>query len=454
MIGLHDYLAVLQAGGKGTRMKDLTKDLIPKPLLQLGEKSMLEWQIENLHKYGIADFVIITGHLGEQIEETLGNGESLGVRIRYIRETKPLGSGGALFYLKEMLGDARHVLLTLGDVMFDIDVRRFAAFHEKCGGVATLLVHPNGHPHDSDLVEICSEAAEITGPVLESQGGRVTRFDSKTNVRDYLYDNCVNAGLYILEPEIIETLSEVRPLDLEREILLPYISAGRLFAYRTTEYVKDAGTPERFRRAEAELRAGTWTKRNLGNPQRAIFFDRDGTLNIYRGLIDRPEMLDLLPGAAEAVAKVNASEYLGMVVSNQPVVARGMCSVEDVQAINRKLGVLLGKEGAYLDDIAFCPHHPDKGYAGENPLYKIDCSCRKPGAGMLEALAERWNIDLSASWLIGDSIRDIECGNRAGVKTILVRTGEYEAGKAAVPSPKAVADDVLSAVKMILEDKA
>lgn len=446
-----DCLAVLQAGGKGTRMRPLTGDRLPKPLLQLGGRPMLEWQVLNLRKYGVTEFVIIVGYLGEQIMGYFGDGSRLGVHIRYIAEKEPLGSGGALAYLWDSVASFRHILVTLGDVMFDVNLPRFVAFHEASGATATLLVHPNAHPQDSDLIVLAETEPSVAEPVVLPSGGRVEHFDDKHNVRGYFYGNCVNAGLYLLEPEVIASLPEPAPRDLERDILLPYMQQGRLYAYRTTEYVKDAGTPERFCAAEKELAAGGWQARNLARPQKAVFLDRDGTLNSYRGLIAHPEDLELLSGAAEAVRLLNESGYLAILVTNQPVVARGLCSVAEVQNMHRKLEVLLGREGAYLDDIVFCPHHPDKGYPEENPAYKITCSCRKPKTGMLEMMAARHNLDISQSWLVGDSTADIQAGINAGLRTVLVHTGEAGKDGKYAGRPYAEADDVLAAVKLIME---
>ena len=440
MVGssLDNCIAVLQAGGKGTRMLPLTGDKIPKPLLKLGDRPMLEWQLLNLKKYGIHDFVIIVGHLGEMIAEYFGDGGRWGVNISFIKEETPLGSGGALSYLKGKF-PSKHIVLTLGDVMFDMNMPRLIAFHEAKGALATLVVHPNSHPYDSDLVVLDDNSC-------------VTKFDAKTNVRDYFYDNCVNAGVYVIEPEVLDGLDEVRKRDLEKEILLPLLEKGRLYGYRTTEYLKDAGTVERFAVVERELAKGLWKKRNLENPQKCVFLDRDGTLNLYKGLISNPDQLELEDHAAEAVHLLNGSGYLAMVVTNQPVVARGMCSIDEVKDIHYKLGMLLGKEGAYLDDIAFCPHHPDRGYPEENPAYKVECECRKPKTGMIDVLSDKYNIDRSKSWMIGDTTRDIECGRRAGLRTVLVKTGEAGADGRYEVEADFIADDILSAVRLILEE--
>lgn len=449
-MNLKNCMAVLQAGGKGTRMRELTHDSIPKPLLALGRRPMLEWQILNIKKYGVQEFVIIVGFLGEQIEEYFGNGEQLGVSIRYIKETEPLGSGGALFYLKEMIGNAEHIILTLGDVMFDVDLFRLLAFHQTAGAMVTLTVHPNAHPYDSDLVVMDREECETDKPVTLPVGGRVVSFDSKKNIRNYWYDNCVNAGLYVLEPRVLESLYDVRYRDLEKEIFVPYMEKGLLYGYRTTEYLKDAGTVQRYHKVEKELTDGLWEQRNLEKTQKCVFLDRDGTLNRHVGLLSNIDDLVLEEGAAQAVKLLNESGYLAIMVSNQPVVARGLCSVEEVCEINRKLGVLLGKEGAYLDDVIFCPHHPDKGYPEENPLYKRKCCCRKPDTDMIRIMQERHNIDLKKSWLIGDSTRDVECGRRSGLHTVLMQTGEGAWNERPDSIPDIVAENILEAVIKIL----
>lgn len=434
---LTHYTAVIQAGGKGTRLKSLTGDKIPKPLLMLNGKPMIQWQIENLKAWGISQIVIIIGHLGEKIREYFGDGAKLGVELSYIEEIIPLGSAGALYDLKNRF-EERDFLLIFGDVMFDVDLDQMICFHESHRGLATLLVHPNSHPYDSDLT------------VMDG-GCRIVRFDSKENIRDYWYENCVNAGIYVLSGKLLHYITEKKRWDLEKDLLAPLVKKGQVYGYRTAEYVKDAGTVERFLSVSEAQARGLWNMKNKSKPQRCIFLDRDGTVNRYAGLISREEQLELESHAAEAIKRINESGYLAIVVTNQPVVARGMCSVEQVNQIHRKLQVLLGEEGAYLDDIVFCPHHPDKGYPEENPEYKIPCNCRKPAAGMIEQMVDRYHIDRSMSYIVGDSTVDIQTGINGGLKTVLVHTGM--AGKDGKYPVRAdmEASDLLAAVKKILE---
>lgn len=432
---LNNYTAVIQAGGKGTRLIKLTGDNIPKPLLKVNGKPMIEWQIENIRKYGVRNFVIIIGHLGEKIKEYFQDGSKFGVRIEYVEEKEPLGSAGALYYLKEL--SYTDFILVFGDVLFDIDLERMVRFHEGKSALATLLVHPNSHPFDSDLVMMDNES-------------RVVEFDYKTNSRDYWYDNCVNAGIFILAAKLLERLDALQKYDLEKDLLIPNLDTGRIYGYRTTEYVKDAGTVNRFYDVCKEQAKGIWQERNLSNKQKCIFLDRDGTINVYKGLISQDSDLFLEKGAADAIRLINGSGYLVIVVTNQPMVARGMCDVEDIVRINRKLGVLLGRQGAYLDDLIFCPHHPDKGYPEENPEYKIPCNCRKPGIGMINEMAEKYNIDLSRSYLVGDSTVDIQTGINAGLKTVLVKTGQAGSDRKFDVAADYEAENLLEAVRLIL----
>lgn len=425
------------AGGKGTRLAEITKDIIPKPMVSLLSKPLLERQVDCLKTNGIDDIIMVIGHLGEVIREYFGDGAKWGVNIRYFVEEEPMGTAGALPQMGDMLEE--EFILLFGDLLLDVDFARMQRFHKEHNALATLFVHPNSHPYDSDLIRTDDES-------------RVIGFDSKHNDRSgYWYANCVNAGLYIMERKILASIPEKQKVDLEKEVLSPLSAQGAaIYAYASPEYVKDVGTVERIRVAEQELESGFVAARNLQHKQKTIFLDRDGTVNVNKGLVYEPEQLELEKCAVEAIRLINRSGYLAILATNQPVVARGRCSIEDVEEIHRKLETLLGKEGAYLDGIEFCPHHPDKGYPEENPAYKMPCLCRKPGTAMLEKCAERFNVDLASSWVVGDTTVDIQTGVNAGCKTVLVMTGE--AGKDGKFDVKAdiEAANLLEAVKKIL----
>jgi len=305
-----------------------------------------------------------------------------------------------------------------------------------------LFVHPNGHPHDSDLLVLDSEE-------------RAIRFDSKHNVRDYWYDNCVNAGIFVFDKMICDRVPEPVKRNLENDIIKGMIDDGiPVYGYRSPEYVKDVGTVDRIAQGLADIESGFIADKCLKNKQKCIFLDRDGTINKKNGFISNEDQFELEDCALEAIRKINKSGYLAVVITNQPSVARGLCEIEDIERIHKKLATVLGREGVYVDDILFCPHHPDKGFPEENPLYKIPCECRKPKTGMVDKAAAKYNIDLSRSWMVGDTTMDLQTGVNAGMRTALVLTGDAGNDKKYDVTPNLVGKDLLEAVEMILAAEA
>ena len=403
-------VAVIMAGGKGSRLRSITNDEIPKPMVPVDGKPLLEYQVEKLKAYGIKKIVMIVGHLGEKIVDHFKDGKNFGVEIDYIFEKEPLGTAGAFYYLKDKI-DAKDFMLVFGDVFFDMDFDRMEDFHFKNSALTTLLAHPNGHPYDSDLIQT-------------DDTGKVIGFDSKHNVRDYWYDNMVNAGMYIINRKLLDLVKEPVKTDFEKDILANQVKLGaNIYAYHTPEYVKDVGTVDRINATVEELKSGLIQSKNLKNKQRAIFIDRDGTINVSKGFISKADDLELIPGSIEAIKAINKSGALAIVITNQPVIARGECSFEELHNIHNKLKTLLGEKGAFVDDIFYCPHHPDKGFEGEVPELKFDCECRKPKTGMIDEAVKKYNIDLSKSYMVGDSTMDLETARNAGIKSVLVDTG-------------------------------
>lgn len=400
---------VIMAGGKGTRMLSIASD-IPKPMIPIEGRPVLEREIECLCEQGFTDILITVGHLGNVIMDYFGNGLKFGVHITYYFEKKPLGNAGALFQVKDQLTD--DFLLLNADAMFDIDFNRFVQYHKTHDAVATLFTHPNSHPYDS-------------GVIIADEHMAVRKWLAKEDERPEYFKNRVNAGLHVLNKKILEQTVEGGKIDLDRQLLKPLAGTGQMYCYDSPEYVKDMGTPERYYAVCKDFANGIVKARNLKKRQKAIFLDRDGTINEYVGFLTDIKEFHLLDGVAEAIRKINASGYLAIVVTNQPIISRGEVSFTELQEIHNKMETLLGAEGAYIDAIYFCPHHPDKGFEGERVEYKISCDCRKPKPGMLLKAAEDFNIDLSRSWMVGDGKNDVEAGKNAGCKTVLIGTEDY-----------------------------
>ncbi len=410
--------AVIMAGGKGTRISSIASD-IPKPMIKIEGIPVLEREIECLRTQGFIDIIITVSHLGNIIMDYFGDGSKispvtgkpLGVKIEYYFEEQPLGNAGALFKIRDKLTD--DFLLLNADSLFDIDFNRFVAYHRSKGGLVTLFTHPNSHPYDSGLI-------------IADDNGAVVKWLAKEDVRPKYYRNRVNAGLHIISPELLERKIDTPKIDLDRQILKPLANTGKMFVYDSPEYVKDMGTPDRFYAVSEDVKSGKVSARNLRYKQRAIFLDRDGTINKYVGFLRNIDDFELEDDVVDAIKLINNSGYLAIVVTNQPVIARGEVSLKELQEIHNKMETLLGLDGAYLDAIYFCPHHPHKGYEGERPEYKIECQCRKPKPGMLMKAAKDFNIDLSASWMIGDGETDVQCGKNGGCHTAAIK-GDFGA---------------------------
>lgn len=409
------------AGGKGTRISSVASD-IPKPMIKIEGKPVLEREIICLRNQGFTDLIITVSHLGHIIMDYFGDGSKWGVQIEYFNEETPLGNAGALYKLKDKLTE--DFLLLNADAIFDIDFQRFVHFHMEKNAVVTLFTHPNNHPYDSGLI-------------VAEKDGTVKKWLTKEDVRPECYKNRVNAGLHVISPKIFDLVEidaekvgtldkegKVIKVDLDRQLLKPLSGTGKMYCYDSPEYVKDMGTPERYVAVCEDFKSGKVTMRNLKNKQKAIFLDRDGVINKYVGFLTDINDFELEDGVTDAIKKINESEYLAIVVTNQPVIARGEVTYEELNAIHNKMETLLGKEGAYLDAIYYCPHHPHKGYDGEIPELKIECNCRKPKPGMLIRAAEEFNIDLSKSWMIGDGENDVAAGKVAGCQTIRIKAEE------------------------------
>lgn len=393
--------AVILAGGLGTRMGDCCNN-IPKPMLPVAGKPVLEHQLEALKKEGVTEFIFVTGYLGEKIQEYFQDGRRFGVSVSYFHEEEPLGTAGAL----SELGLKEDFLLCNGDLIFSFSLEAMADFHKKNNALATLLTHPNSHPYDSTLV--CADANNCVTDFLKPDGGS----------RDA--QNLCNAGIQIISPKLLAGCKGKGNKNLDRDVILPALETGRVYSYKSFEYVKDMGTPERLEAVERDINEGIVEALHRNKKQKAVFVDRDGTVNVHKGYITDPDDLELITDAAKAIVGFKSKGYHVIIVTNQPVVARGDCDESRLRKIHNRLEALLGEEGAYVDAIYYCPHHPDKGFENEVEELKITCDCRKPSPGLLLRAMKDFNLDMSQSFMAGDSVRDVQAGINAGCTPVFL----------------------------------
>jgi histidinol-phosphate phosphatase family protein len=428
--------AVIIAGGKGNRLKPLSR-YIPKPLIEIAGKPILEHQINLLGSYGINDILILTGYLGHEIKDYFCGRKTHKINIAFYQEEIPLGTSGCIkVFQNELHSD---FLVLYGDVMLNFKINDFIGFHRAKGGSATLIVHPNDHPHDSDLI-------------IMDEDYRITDFVFKESKPEY-YRNLVSAGVYILSPSVFKYIPEGIS-DLVEDVFPAMLkNSEKLYGYKTSEYLKDMGTFKRLDQVRNDFLSEKIKRFSKLYKRPAIFMDRDGTIVKEVEFLNRVQDLELFPFSAASIKKINKSDYLSFLITNQSVVARNLCDISTLRQIHDKLETLLGRKGAFLNDIYFCPHHPDKGYPEENQNYKIDCNCRKPKIGLINKAVEEYNVDITSSWFIGDTSSDIQTGINANLKTILVRTGRGRKDNKIRAIPDFVFDNIRDAIDFILDSK-
>jgi histidinol-phosphate phosphatase family protein len=428
------------AGGMGTRLRERSGDL-PKPMVPVLGKPVLHHQIELCRNYGFKDIALLVQHRHEKISEYFGDGSAFGVTLSYAIEDEPRGTAGALRDALPLLAD--RFLLLYGDTFMDVNLRMLWRAHETSGAVGTLFLHPNDHPQDSDLVDIDANGTIRAILPYPHPEGREVR-------------NLVNAALYVLERAGLEDVSPAQgKADIAKHMFPRMLELGRcLHGYVSPEYIKDMGTPERLDKVERDLLASLPERLSSRQLRSAVFLDRDGTINREVNHLKSPDQVELLPGAAAAIRRLNASGKLAVVITNQPVVARGDVGFKELNHIHARLESQLGAGGAYLDGLYLCPHHPDKGFPGEVPELKGPCDCRKPEPGLIDQACREMGIGRQDSWMVGDTTSDVEAGRRAGLRTVLLRSGYAGSDAKHDIRPDYIAPDLADAVEWILDGHA
>lgn len=426
---------VIVAGGKGTRLAPVAGNL-PKALVSVGGKPVLHHQLELAASAGISDVTIFAGHLAEKVRDYVSDGSRFGLDVRTVAETSPLGDAGALLQSLDTLPD--HFIVLYGDLMLAVNLQQIASHHLLRRADFTAMVHPNDHPNDSDLFEIDAD-------------GWVTAIHTSPHPPNRFFSNLVNAALYVVRREALRPWAGARGRQSFTKNIIPQLLAagGRILAYRSNEYLRDMGTPSRLQNVESDWRSGSIRLQQSSKKHPAVFLDRDGTLNVEKGYLRTADNFELLPGVGAALQSLRRAGYRLVVLTNQPVIARGEATEADVAAIHRRLEWELGKHGAYLDGIYVCPHHPDGGFPGERADLKVRCTCRKPGTALFERACYDLHLDPKSSWMVGDRATDIEMADRAGLRSVMVRTGavgEVPQGHA----PHYLAVDLADAAEAIL----
>lgn len=381
--------AAILIGGQGTRLGDAVRNT-PKPLLEVCGRPFVEHLMLNLRRFGFTEFVLLAGYQADVVREKYAAesafSRELGATIKVVVEPSALGTGGALNYARDHLQD--EFLLLNGDSIFDfnyLDLSNCTRDDEPADWLCRVALLPVEHADRYGFVEL--------------DGSRISAFLEKPGEPQ---SGMINSGVYWLKSSLLDYVGP-HPCSLEQAVFPQLAKEGRLVGRIYQGYFIDIGIPEDLQAARTHLAD------SLRKP--AAFLDRDGTLNHDDGYTHRIEDFRWIDGARTAIKKLNDAGFLVFIVTNQAGIARGFYDAASVDALHEWMACELAEVGAHIDDIRYCPHHPE----GTVPELAVACDCRKPNVGMLKSLIAQWDPIISRSFMLGDTDKDAEAGAAAGI---------------------------------------
>lgn len=374
-------------GGRGTRLGVLTADT-PKPLLPCGDRPFLAWILRELTRFGIEDVLLLAGYQSDSVASFCRDMKPLLPRplsIHISVEPSPAGTGGALWHARNQLDE--NFLLLNGDSWFDTNLARFLAAQQD-GAAASILLRS---------MPDCSRYGTV-----DLRGSSIAGFHEKAAQSS---NGLISTGIYACTRRLLDHIQPA--CSLEQDVFPRLAQAGLLAGSVLDGYFIDIGIPEDYRRAQHEI------PQRLRRP--AVFFDRDGVLNHDLGWVGTRDRFQWTPGAIDAIRHTNDLGFHAFIVTNQAGVAKGLFTEQDVQTLHAELVAEVHQAGATVDDIRYCPHHPD----AEIAAYRQSSPWRKPAPGMILDLARAWHIDKERSLLIGDKPSDLAAASAAGIRGVL-----------------------------------
>jgi histidinol-phosphate phosphatase family protein len=396
--------AVVLCGGLGSRLGDLTA-AIPKVLLPIADRPFLDHLLQEISRFGFEEIVLLAGRMGDQVVDRYHDKRLGAAALRVRTEPTPAGTAGALRAALDILDPV--FLLCNGDSWIDADLTLF----QRSWDLARSSTSP------APSIHVLLASAEDRGRygTVALSGLRIAGFKEKAR-EGVPSRGLINAGVYVVDREVLATVPVNRPSSMEEELLPAQVREGRVTGHpaSSSAYFVDIGVPADYRRAEAEIPA-----RRL---RPAVIFDRDGTLNEDAGYTHRVEDLRWVDGAIEAVQAVNGSGRWALVATNQAGIARGLYDERQLLLFHREMQRQLYGHGAHIDGLLWCPHHPE----GSAVPLSGACDCRKPAPGLLNRFLREWPIDPAGTIVIGDQPSDMEAARAAGLRGVLFTGGRLD----------------------------
>lgn len=389
--------AAILCGGLGTRLGALTA-ATPKPLLAVGGEPFLDHLLRELGRFGLRRVALLAAFEADQVHAFARNSAAaarFGMGLTVSVEPERAGTAGALHHARDLLAD-EFVLLN-GDTWLDVNYLGLQALRRNSGVPAAMALRRVDNAARYGLVELAGERITEFGTGQADAGG-----------------GCwINGGVVACSRELLQRVPDQGALE---ELVWPHLAReGRLAGLATGGFFLDIGVPESFAEGQRTIPA----RHRRG----AVFFDRDGVLNVDHGHVGTRDRFTWMAGAREAVRLVNEADMYAFVVTNQAGVAKGFYTEDDVRSLHAFMQDELAQAGAHIDDFRYSPYHAE----GVVAAYRRESDCRKPGPGMLNALLRDWPVDPARSLLVGDKESDLAAAAAAGVRGCLFAGGRLDA---------------------------
>jgi len=391
---------VVLAGGMGTRLTSAGIQT-PKLLLKFQNQTLLENILNEAHGEGFTDILWLLGHGSEDIERQISQAANLSEKIKHkiFIEDNHLGTLGALLQARDYLHEDFCVIM--GD-LFLASTNIGGVYQDfiKSSEDARILVKYTDHPSDSDLVIVDNEIKVI---------------DLKPYPHTVLPTLPIgNAGVIFIRKSYISEDFELLKQDIFKDLIPIMLNKGcDIKATFHQGVIKDIGTPQRL----SETNTNAVPDKHLSD-EKGIFFDRDGTLNVENGHINSKDQIELLPETSKILAAAVKNYNKIGVLTNQPVIARGDATLEQVKDINLHLVNMAGIYDSSKVEFKVCPHYPESGFAGEVLELKIVCNCRKPACGMILQTLNENQLRSNNCLYVGNSVTDLQAAEAANVKWV------------------------------------
>jgi histidinol-phosphate phosphatase family protein len=420
--------AVIVAGGKSHRLRAYGIST-PKILLEVMGKTLLERYICELTKAGIERITFLLGNdADEVIREIQAAREKTSLKLDFVVEKKKLGTGGALLNSVKCLSE--EFVLIFGDLYIDFNLKHYLELFDSQDSDLTLITRVSDHPSDSNLV-------------VGDWEMKVDNIIFKNQMINSMNRNRAMTGIFLLRSSFLhgctEKFASRDEVDFEEDIIFTQLHTKKISYLPLKGIVRDIGTPDRLNRFNSQSYK---SELEILKEPKYIFLDRDGVLIEDIGYRKDVEGISINWNILEGLKRLFDCGYRFIVVTNQPVIARGEAVMSDIEAIHGTIDQLLFIAGISVEEYYVCPHHPESGFQGEVPELKVSCKCRKPQSGLLMKASTHFNIcDLQTTSFIGDSWRDEEAATSVGSHFYMMENNE--AGDSCASNFSEIVDQIL-----------